>query len=162
MESFKKFLIEDIADGDGPDGAEVTYDDIIDLLDCVSDEDYVIIADAILDILDEIDPIADEEYLALCSNDFEMYEDSDNEDIDDEDIDESGSGRFTNVHKGKRKFSKRKVQLKRDRISKKAELRKKRLKYRVEKRKGLSKKRLYRKTYNQKVKSGKHQKKFHR
>ena len=156
MESFKKFLIEDIEDGDlESEVSNVSYDDIIDLLDCVSEEDYVIIADAILDVLDEIDPIADEEYLAMCSdNDFEIYED--------EDMDESGSGRFTNVHKGKRRFSKRKVQLKRDRISRKAELRKKRLKYRVTKRKGLAKKKLYRKTYRNKVKSGKHTQKFHR
>jgi hypothetical protein len=142
---------------------DISKDSIIEIIELLDEGDCEAVLEAIMDKLDALDPLEycdDPEGDDCFDSPMEFTDEFDLEIYEDEDLQEAG--RFTNKKKGNRKFGKRKVQLKRDRISRKQELRKKRLEYRVKKRKNTAKKKLYRKTYNKAVSSGKHKKKFHR
>jgi len=179
MLDFKSFLLSDSKTSlDEGLADSVTKENIIEIIELLEDGDCEAVLEAIMDVLDSIDPLEDcDGDIEDCLDDpiefedefgLEIYESFveflENEDISgltEEELNEI-KNRFTNKKKGTRKFKKRKVQLKRDKISRKAELRKKRLEYRVKKRKNLAKKKMYRKTYNRAVSQGKHKPKKHR
>jgi DNA repair ATPase RecN len=176
---FKKFLQEQFGPKDQGGDTKISAENLHSLINLLDEKDYNDVYKCIMDVLDELDPLGDcddpegddcfKDPMEFTDEfDLEIYETFEdflaNEDtfnLTEEDLNEIKQ-RFTNKKKGNRKFKKRKVQLKRDRISKKAELRKKRLQYRVKKRKNMAKKKNYRKTYNKAVSTGKHKKKFHR
>ena len=176
---FRKFLQEQYGPADQGGDIEISVESLHSLIDLLDEEDYDDVYECIMDVLDEIDPLGDCDDTEGddCFNnpmeftdefDLEIYEtfedflaNEDTFDLTEEDLNEIKQ-RFTNKKKGTRKFKKRKVQLKRDRISRKSELRKKRLEYRVKKRKNMAKKKNYRRTYRKAVSTGKHKSKFHR
>jgi hypothetical protein len=185
MKNFKSFLISSDKINENSDEIQEHEIDseikaeLLEIIDLLDENDCEGAIEAIMDYLDMVDPLddCDDPEGDDCFADpiefedefgleiYETFEDflanEDTTELTEEQLNEI-KNRFTNKKKGTRRFKKRKVQLKRDRISRKAELRKKRLEYRVKKRKNMAKKKNYRKTYRKAVSTGKHKKKFHR